>query len=79
MLSSLGGEGGEGFFIAGCDEAEVGIAGVEEVVLVFGVSKGAFRGRGEAGLNDPLGVDDEAGGIASPEDEAMSPGGEGDF
>ena len=79
VLSSFSGEGGEAFFIAWSDEAEMGISGIEEIVLVFGISKGSFGGGGETCLNDPLVVDDEAGGVSPSEEEAMGSGGEDHF
>ncbi len=79
MLAAGGGESGEGLFISGGDEAEVGVAGVEEVVLVLGESKGSFRWWGEAGLDDLFAIDEEACGVASAKEEAVGSGGEGDF
>lgn len=42
MLAAGGGEGSEGLFISGGDEAEVRVAGGEEVVLVGGESEGSL-------------------------------------
>lgn len=78
VLATGASEGGEGFFIAGGNEAEVGISGIEEVILVGGVTEGSLGRRGEAGLEDSFSINDKASGIASAKEDSMGAGREGD-
>ena len=79
MLAAGRGEGAEGFFVTGSDETEIGIAWVKKVILVFGVAEGTFGRWSEASLEDSSSIDEEAGRVASAQEETVSSGGKINF